>query len=61
MWIFDWKVEQYLHNNGAIVLEVTDGLCMALDGLRDVPLHDVEMHGSDHPVVLGTYSDEERQ
>ena len=49
MWIFDWKVEQYLHNNGAIILEVTDGLRVALDGLGDV-----EMHGPDHPVVLGT-------
>ena len=32
---------------------------MALDGLGDVPLHAVELHGPDHPVVLGADPDKE--
>ena len=31
---------------------------MALNGLGDVPLHAVELHGPDDPVVLGADPDE---
>ena len=41
-------------------LELTEGRGVALDGLGDVPLHTVELHGSDHPVVLGADPDEEQ-
>ena len=41
-------------------LELTEGRGVALDGLGDVPLHTVELHGSDHPVVLGADSYEEQ-
>ena len=40
-------------------LELTEGRGVALDWLRDVPLHAVELHGPDHPVVLGADPDEE--
>ena len=32
---------------------------MSLDGLGDVPLHTVELHGPHHSVVLSTDADEE--
>merc|ERR1719150_948139 len=40
-------------------LELTEGGRVALDGLGDVPLHAVELHRPDHPVVLGADPDEE--
>ena len=39
-------------------LELTEGSRVALNGLGDVPLHAVELHGPHHPVVLGADSDE---
>ena len=38
-------------------LELTEGSRVALNGLGDVPLHAVELHGPDHPVVLGADTD----
>ena len=38
-------------------LELTEGRRVALDWLGDVPLHAVELHGPDHPVVLGADTD----
>ena len=34
-------------------LELYESSRVALDGLADVPLDAVELHGPDHPVVLG--------
>ena len=39
-------------------LELTEGSRVALNGLGDVPLHAVQLHGPHHPVVLGADSDE---
>ena len=39
-------------------LELTEGSRVTLNGLGDVPLHAVELHGPDHPVVLGADTDE---
>ena len=41
-------------------LELTEGGRVALDRLGDVPLDAVELHCSDHPVVLGADPDEEQ-
>ena len=38
--------------------KLTEGRRVALDWLGDVPLHAVELHGPDHPVVLGADPDE---
>ena len=40
-------------------LKLTEGSCVSLDGLGDVPLHTVELHGPHHSVVLSTDADEE--
>ena len=40
--------------------ELYESSRVALDGLADVPLHAVELHGPHHPVLLGRDPDQQQ-